>query len=187
MKVAEWKRSVRAVLPDEMAGWAFRGSLCYRRPWEWALLGVTAQSSRWDSGAFIWQVQMPLFMPFDGVVLSWSERVGGGRKYGIEDRDSLVVTLRSAFANVMMPDAALAHFASQGAYGPDVLSNELAGYANILLGRVGRARRCLARADQDSEQVRVMNGLLDDGGGPAATAQLGVWRDQTAASLGLQT
>ena len=49
MKAAEWKRLVRPLLPPDEE-WGFKGSLCYRRPFNGILFGVLDEASGHGGG-----------------------------------------------------------------------------------------------------------------------------------------
>ena len=72
---AQWKRAVGLVLPAS-EDWRYRGKLAYLTPVDWVLLGILGEGSASNRDrVFVWTVAMPLFMPVDHLVLSWSERV----------------------------------------------------------------------------------------------------------------
>lgn len=197
MKAAEWKRVVRSLLPDD-GSWELRGSLCYRAPVRRVLLGVLGEGSGFDKGVYIWRVVMPLFVPSSNVVLSWSERIGGGaRKYYGFDEDALATAIAAAMEGMGSEDDALVEIVGRD----DPASHnrrlhEVVGYARLLQGDTTGAQEPLARAaagvgrapweQEIIDRARLVSSLLEEGEPGEAVRQLDRWRDQTAGALGLR-
>jgi hypothetical protein len=196
MKTAEWKRAVRGLLPADMP-WGFRGSLCYRLPVNRVLLGVLGEGSGFDKGVYIWRVSMPLFVPSRNVVLSWSERIGGGaRKYDRFDEQSLAGAIAIAVEGLGDEEEALEQVvARDDLASPNRHLHEAGGYARLLLGDLVAAQESLKRAaagvpeamwgQEIIERAHLIGRLLEQGDRERAVGQLDSWCDQTAAALGL--
>jgi len=197
MKAAEWKRAVRPLLPADQP-WEVRGTLCYRPPVRRVLLGVMGEGSGFDKGVYIWRVTMPLFVPSENVVLSWSERIGGGsRKYYSYDEDAVAAAVSSAVEALGTEEDALGEIVVRDdPASPNRRLHEVVGYARLLLGDSIGARESLARAaagvpkapwgQEIIERARQVGRLLDEEGGDRAVGQLEQWCDQTAGALGLR-
>lgn len=164
MKAAEWKRAVRPSLPAD-AEWDFRGALCYRFPVQRALLGVLGEGSGFDKGVYVWRVTMPLFVPSDNVVLSWSERIGGGtRKYDKFDEEALAAAIAIAVEGLGNEDDALGQMvARDNPTSPNRRLHEVVAYARLLLGDLISAQESLARAETGIAKApwerKIMSGL----------------------------
>jgi hypothetical protein len=197
VKVAEWKRVVRPVLPAD-EDWEFRGSMCYRPPVRRVLLGVLGEGSGFDKGVYLWRVSMPLFVPSDVVDLSWSERIGGGaRKYDKFDEEALERAIGLAVDGLGSEEYALRAMASRETQASrNRRVHEVVGYAQLLLGDLGAARAALTRARADVartgaeqeviDRAQLVGRLLDEEGSERAVGQLDRWCAETAVALGLQ-
>ena len=196
MRVAEWKRTVRPLLPD--ANWEFRGSLCYRLPVHRVLIGVLGEGSGFDTGVYIWRVVMPLFVPGKHVTLSWSNRIGGGAsKYRREEQDAQAAAIRLALSKLGTEEAALREIlASPVATIPSRRILEVVAYTQLLLGDFSTARSTLTEAASGGaskvaeqkivERMQLIGRLLDQAGPDGAVSQLDQWCDRTAGALGLR-
>ena len=195
MKESEWKPLVRSLLIDP-EGWAFRGKLCYRRPVSRVLLGVLGEGSGFSKATYVWRVAMPLFIPSTVVVLSWSDREGGGANR-IEDADEheLRLTTAAALAAVEDETTALRRIAGGGP-SQNILTEEASAYALILLDdtKSARARLAIARRDLGDDRswvhdaasrMRGVDDFLESQGREVAIAQLDHWEQQTSTALGL--
>ena len=198
MKTADWKRVVRPLIPTD-GDWAFHGSFCYRLPVHRLMLGVLAEGSAFDRGAFIRRVVMPLFPPTKHVNLSWSTRIGGGaHKYYLHDESEMQAAIKTAFSGFSTEHDEFARLVAD--YDPDSRNSrqhEVVGYAWIVLGDRERARRCLARAcrpvEADApdwvhgikERARLVASLLDNEGPERALGQVDQWCGESAGALGL--
>jgi len=197
MKAAEWKRVVRPLLPAD-GSWEFRGFLCYRLPVHRVLLGVLGEGSGFDKGVYIWRVVMPLFVPSENVVLSWSKRIGGGsRKFYKFDEDALATAIVAAIEGLRSEDDALVEILSRAdTASPNRRLHEVIGYAQLLQGDASGAQESLIRAaagvvetpwaQEIIDRARLISRLLDEGGPDQAVVQLDRWCDQTAGALGLR-
>jgi hypothetical protein len=198
MKTAEWKRVARSLLPADEP-WEFRGSLCYRLPVHRVLFGVLGEGSGFDTGVYVWRVLMPLFVPAESVVLSWSERIGGGaRKYDKLNEDTLVAAITTAVKELPGDDEeALGQLVAQGSQaGPNRRLHEVAAYAQLLLGDLTAAQEALALAEtgvartpweqEIIKRTRLIGRFLGEGGRDRAVEQLDSWCKQTVGTLGLR-
>jgi hypothetical protein len=197
MRVSEWKRTARPLLPTEQ-NWEFRGSLGYRIPVHRMLLGVLGEGSGFDKGVYIWRVSMPLFVPSDVIDLAWSERIGGGaRKYDKFDEHALATAITTASEGLGREEEALHQIVARYApASPDRRLHEVVGYAQVFLGDVivasealGRAAAGEARAPWEQEIIERANfvqRLLDEQGRDEAVSQLDKWSERTAVALGLR-
>jgi hypothetical protein len=197
MKVAEWKRVVRPLLPPEEA-WEFRGSMCYRLPVNRVLVGVSGEGSGFDKGVYIWRVSMPLFVPSDIVDLSWSQRMGGGaRKYDSLDEEALQWAIGLAVEGLESEECALRRMVSRGTEtSRNRRAHEVVGYALTLLGDLAAARAALTRARAGTaasvveqeviDRVLLIDRLLDEDAGGRAVNQLDRWCAETVGALGLR-
>lgn len=133
--MSEWKRVVRPLLPSDEA-WRFRGGLAYRLPVERFLLGVLAEGSAFDRGVYLWRVSMPLFVPAEHVVLSYSQRVGGGAaKYGSDATGARDAAIRSAHSLEARCSQAgiLAHVLTYAARRRALVRVELQGWPRLVV------------------------------------------------------
>ncbi len=197
MKAAEWKQVVQPLLPAD-GSWEFRGFLCYRPPVHRVLLGALGEGSGFDKGVYIWRVVMPLFVPSENVVLSWSERIGGGaRKFDKFGEDALVTAIVTAIEGLRSEDDALVEILGRAdAASPNRRLHEVIGYAQLLQGDTSGAQESLIRAaagvvetpwsQEIIDRARLISRLLDEGGPDQAVGQLDRWCDQTAGALGLR-
>jgi hypothetical protein len=196
MKAVDWKRAVRLSLPAD-ADWEFRGTLCYRLPVKRLLLGVLGEGSAFDTGVYVWRVTMPLFVPSDHVVLSWSERIGGGAcKYDKLDVDGLAAAVSSAVGELGEEEALDRIIASDDPSTPNRRLHEVIGYVRLLLGDLTSAQESLARAEAGMaraswersiiDRVQLISRVLDEQGRDGAVEQLDSWCDKTAGALGLR-
>jgi hypothetical protein len=197
MRVAEWKRTARPLLPADQ-DWGFRASLSYRIPVHRVLLGVLGEGSSFDKGVYIWRVTMPMFVPSDVVDLSWSERIGGGaRKYDEFDKEALANAIATASEGLRGEEEALNEIVARYTpSSPDLRLHEVVGYAQTLLGDVAAAKEPLDRAasgeakatwEQDIiERANLVRRLLDEKGLDEAISQLDEWSNHTAGALGLR-
>ncbi|MGO9559435.1 MAG: hypothetical protein ACLPQS_17375 [Acidimicrobiales bacterium] len=197
MKTAEWKQVVRPLLP---AGddWAFRGALCYRLPVRRVLLGVLGEGSGFDTGVYVWRVLMPLFVPSRHVVLSWSERIGGGAcKYDNIDKQALTAAIAKALGGLEGETSALNEvLARDDPASPNGRLHEVVGYSRLLLGDVAGARQSLARAaagvptaawgQEVVDRCVLIAGFIDDSDLDKAVGQLDSWCEESAGALGLR-
>jgi len=194
VREAEWKRLVRPLL-DDPEQWAFRGSLCYRRPISRFLCGALVERSGSSKASYIWRVTVPLFIPHDVIVLSWSQRVGdGAHRIDDTDEDTLRSAISTALLDIEDESAALRRLGSIGV-GPNIHVEETAAHALILLGDTTSAAQRLGVNDADPDdsqwvhddiaRMRGVANLLDARGRDAAIAQLDRWVDQTSAALGI--
>lgn len=194
MKVADWKRVVRPLLPEGVT-WDFRGGLCYRAPAEMVLEGVLGEGSALDKGVYIWRVAMPLFIPNDTINLSWSTRIGGGaKKYTNDDRDALEKAIRTALEQSSSDDGMSVIASTDEERNARIV--EARAYALLLLDSLEEGRRTLdAILDrtQDARRVEDVRGrvlliadLLQEGRLGAVRTQFERWQKQTCGALGLR-
>lgn len=195
MKAAEWKKIVKPLLPSDDE-WAFRGQLCYRRPFRCVLTGVMAEGSGFSTGVYVWQFTMPLFEPSEVITLSWSHRVGGGSNLiDSDDRDAVVAAVRTALDEIEDEAAALQRMA-ECATTMNLRVEEVAGYARIYLDDIQGAQLRLDAAQQEVDgpqwlldvttRMRQVDRLLADRGSDAAKEQLDEWVAWTSGQLGLK-
>lgn len=197
MKASEWKQVVKPLMPVG-EDWQFRGSLCYRPPVHWYLLGVMGEGSGFDKGVYIWRVAMPLFVPADVIDLSWSERVGGRtRKYDNLDKQALEAGIIAAFKNLGAEEEAVEQTAAREAReSRNRRVQEVVAYARILSGNLSAAREALTLAEAGATEtpweqeivvrVEFVRRLLDQEGRAAVVDQLDRWCHQTVGALGLR-
>lgn len=194
MKTVEWKKVVRPLLPPGQS-WAFRGRLCYRQPVDWVLTGVLGEGSGFHTGVYVWQVSMPLFVPSDVVTLSFSSRVGGrSRFYGMDEPAAMQQAVSEALAAALKPEPLQAIASRLVTKNASLF--EARAYARILLGdpeaasadlRIAAASRVTAPWVQEIvDRANLMAGLLESGSPADAVHQLGRWRDDTCAALGIK-
>ncbi len=197
MKAAEWKGVVRSILPTN-EHWAFRGSLCYRLPVQRVLLGVLGEGSGFDKGVYVWRVLMPLFVPSEHIVLTSSERIGGGsRKYDNFDVEALTAAISKAIEELGSEEDALIEVVSRDdPSSPNRRLHEVVGYARLLLGDLVAAQQSLRRAaagvpgasweQQIIDRAHLIARFVDDHELDKVVVQLDRWCDESAGALGLQ-
>jgi hypothetical protein len=160
---------------------------------------VLGEGSGFDKGIYIWRVVMPLFVPSEHVVLSWSERIGGGaRKYNRFDEAAMATAIADAIEGLPEgEDEALGQLvARDDPASPNRRLHETTGYAHLLLGDLPAARESLSRAatgvptaawGQDViDRARLISRLLEEEGRDRAVDHLDMWCKQTAGALGLR-
>jgi hypothetical protein len=195
VKATEWKRVVRPLVP---AGerWEFSGSLCYRAPVGRFLLGVLGEGSGFDRGVYVWRVSMPLFVPSDAVVLSYSERVGGGsKKYDPANLEGLLRAISSGFRDLPSEDGELRRLVRLATGSPNVRLLEAAAYGQVLLGNqvaaldvINQVVDATTRYDWEQEvvdRVARFGGTLGKRGLEAATRELDAQVKRTGAAIGV--
>lgn len=188
MKSAEWKKTVRPLLPQ--GTWAFRGRLCYRQPVDWVLAGVLGEGSGFHTGVYVWQVWMPLFIPSDVVTLSFSARVGGGtRFYDMDETAAMQNAISAALASALESQPVLVIASKSATRNPRLF--EARAYARVLLGDLDAAMADLAvakasRSQDVADRATLIRGLLDNDDTAEAVRQLARWRDETCAALGIE-
>lgn len=134
MNEAAWKRLVGSVVPASER-WAFRGKLAYRKPLSHVLIGVLGEGSGFGGETYVWRVTMPLFVPSQTVVLSWSARMGGeASRFQDDDQDALHKAASRAIANVGDQESQLRSIASRASGSQNLRAAEAAAYALVLLG-----------------------------------------------------
>lgn len=189
MKTAEWKRTVRPLLPSDQS-WAFRGQLCYRQPVDWVLTGVLGEGSGVHAGVYVWRVSMPLFMPSDVVDLSFSSRVGGGaRFYDMDEHTAMQQAISTALAATEATELLRVIAFHQATKNPHLFEGR--AYARILLGDLDAAAPDLSMAaaserQDTADRAALIRGLLGSDGTPGVVRQLACWRDKTCAALGIR-
>jgi hypothetical protein len=188
MKTAEWKRTVRPLLPSGQS-WAFHGQLCYRQPVDWVLTGVLGEGSGFHAGVYVWRVTMPLFIPSDHLTLNFSSRVGGGtRFYDMDEHTALQQAISTALATTEATEPLQVIASHQATKNPRLFEGR--AYARILLGDLDAAAPDLSVAaaseGQDTaDRATLIRGLLGSDGTPGVVRQLACWRDMTCAALGI--
>lgn len=199
MKVTDWKKLVRPLLPKAQE-WHFRGPLCYRIPVGWLLRGVLAEGSGFDQSLYVWKVAIPLFVPTDVLDLSFSHRVEGpAHRYTLDHSGNLQAVTRSALLCVDAEDEreALARIAASiPVETPNLRMLEVLAYALIIQGQGGRAKCVLheaesrpADSDWEQEIVRRMQQvkkLVVEERTEALTRQFEQWRGESCAALGVR-
>lgn len=197
MKIAEWKKWVRPLLPPAER-WEFRGSWCYRAPVGLFAFGILSEGSAFDTGAYLWQVSMPLFVPSDVVVLSYSTRIGGNAHKFYSDKPAeLRSGIQAGLQHVPRQDDELMRLAKAGVGTPDVNVLEAAAYASALLGEAKQAMafaQSAARVDSSVDWVaevvdraKRFADQLEVGGLAAVRPVLERNAAETASALGLRT
>ena len=195
MKATDWKRVVRPLIPAD-EHWEFRGSLCYRAPAGRFLFGVLGEGSGFDKGVYIWRVSMPLFVPSEVMVLSFSERVGGGsKKYDDADIDELSTAIGGGLRDLPTEDGELRRVVKLAIGSPNLRLLEAAAYSYVLLGdqdgavvTIEQARRSPTRFDWEGVVVDRLSDLakrLNEQGIDAAAREVDAQAKCTAAALGL--
>ena len=195
MKATDWKRTVRPLIPPDER-WEFRGSLCYRAPASRFLFGVLGEGSGFDTGVYIWRVSMPLFVPSDAVVLSYSQRIGGGsKKYEAADYDELSSAIASGFRDLPTDDDELHRLVEIAAGSPNVRLLEAAVRSQVLLGdgvgaldMIRRATGAPTGSGWEREVISRLDALaktLDDKGLDDAVQDIDAQVARTATALGV--
>lgn len=198
MRATEWKRIVRPLLP---AGerWEFRRSLCYKAPAGRFLFGVLAESSSFDTGAYLWRLSMPLFLPDDGLDLnlSYSARIGGGAmKYYSSRMEELQDGIRIGLSNLPEENAELHRLVRMGVNSDNIRIAEAAACSQALIGDQAGAIATLKQALQctpsDRDWVKVIYSRLarllrtiTEEGVDVAARRLDEQAAKTAAVLGI--
>jgi hypothetical protein len=140
---AQWKRAVLPVITDADA-WGFRNKIAYRRPVNWVLLGVFGEGSGWNrDGVYVYTLVMPLFIPAEHLVLSYSSRVRPAGTFGLEDGGAFATAIRSAVDALPTESEALRLIASRA-------PNEDAASAASLLDQADEQEVARLRAIRDS-------------------------------------
>jgi hypothetical protein len=183
---AQWKKAVLPLL-DEPARWAFKGKLAYRRDPGWLLLGIHAGGSGFSKDqVYIQSLYMPLYIPFPYLALSYGTRVPTGTStFPLAE---LAEPVRLALSDVPDERAGLEAIAKTG-------RTEAACYALLLLGRRKQAVKKLdadyypsdqrAFVEERRERMRLIRDLLRNDE-DQAIRQLGVWREERLAALGIR-
>lgn len=195
MKAAEWKRLVRPIIPDG-EHWRFRGSLCYRHPVRRFLFGVLGEGSGFDKGVYVWRVSMPLFVPAEVVILSYSYRIGGGSaKYNSADIDEFLSAVASGFRNIPTEEGELRRLIGLATDTSNVRLYETAAYSQVLLGgqtgalaKIEAATRVPVSRDWEREVVNRLGQfarILTEEGQEAAVVELDAQSKRTATALGV--
>lgn len=195
MNASEWRSLVGPLLPGSER-WAFRGKLCYRQPLTHVLVGVLGEPSGSGGATYVWRVTMPIFVPSETLVLSWSERVGGGaHRIDNADPEGLRLAVSRAVSNIPDETTMLGHMVAMADDGRNLLTAEAAAYALLLLGNPLAARRkfALARGPLEgppwiaevADRMRAIDNFLEEGGDRDAVNLLGDWERTTASNLRL--
>jgi hypothetical protein len=195
MRSEEWRRLVRPLVP---AGerWEVRGSLCYLAPAGRVLVGLLAEGSALDRGVYLWQVSMPLFVPSDVVVLTYSHRIGGSsRKYRAGELDELREAVARGLRDHSTDATELSRFAALDVSSAGINTLEAATCSRALLGNVQGALELIEQASRREtrhEWERVVAGRLEsmgrrmrEGGLAAVVDQLDAQAAATAEALGV--
>jgi hypothetical protein len=157
---------------------------------------VLGEGSGFDTGVYIWRVVMPLFVPSQCLVLSWSRRTRSGT-YALGAENALRSAIATAADGLGTEADALVEMAGRDdPASPNRRWHEAIGYVHLLQGNVSGARESLARAatgvadppwvQEVFDRVRLITRLLDEHGPDRAVVQLDRWGDQTAGALGLR-
>lgn len=163
VRESEWTSLITPVLPEDQ-DWHVQGrGLAYRAPVGRFLFGVLAEASAAKGRRYIWRLAMPLFEPSDVVVLTYSERIGGGfSSFSVEDQTALAGAVSEAVRTLPSEEAEMDRLADLTP-GPNIRMSETAAYANTYLGNVERAAAILQAAKattDDREWVREIGDRL---------------------------
>lgn len=195
MRAAEWKRVVRPLIPTSER-WEFRAALCYRAPVGRFLFGVLGEGSGFDSGVYLWRVSMPMFVPSDFVVLSYSRRIGGGsKKYDSADTDELSAAIAGGFRDVPTETDELRRLINDAQGSRNLRLLDAAANSRVLLGDEGGAIETIKQAsalpihyEWESKIITRLTDLartLKDEGLQAAKQGLDAQIKSTAVALGV--
>lgn len=193
MRANEWRKALEPMLGVD---WAYAGTIAYRIPVEWNLFGLCADGPSRRPDFYLWAVQMPLYRPFNGLSLSWSERCGGGAKsYSIADPQfpSAIATAAQLAEARHSSDSQLLR-PSDGVVNDQML--EAQGYAHLLDGEEKKADDILQRValqtptaawhHESLRRAERIRKLIMAGSRPAAIDQLRAWRAACLDSLGIE-
>jgi len=195
VRESQWQRLVTPLLPEGHV-WRVQGRrLAYRAPVGRILLGVLAEGSAAKGHRYIWRLSVPLFEPSEEVVLSYSERIGGGSSsVEVEDEAALAWAVTQAVRSLPSEESEMARLAALSP-GPNLRISETAAYANTYLGNVERATAimCAAQASTDDrewageirERLQRFEELLRDEGQARAVECLDAQAAHTAEVLRL--
>ena len=192
MRTEEFKRRLKPLLPLGRQ-WAVKGRIAYESPVGRVLCGLHFEGSD-TGGIYIWRLTMPLFDGESDVVsLSHSRRTEGGLILKGDDRGFEVAVGRALqpFGSEEEQIERLAGLAF------DRTTARIIGFAEVLLDQPSRARKALEVASlptpkdtrpfvlEHQRGARLVLGLLESGGLPAARAQLNEWTVRNKTKLGL--
>lgn len=192
MRSAEWKRFAGPLLGPE---WDFSKRLAYRKPVGWVVRGLLEEPSDWG-GFYLWDVRMPLYVPSNVLVLSWSDRVGGGTcrwEVGPDAADAITRTAKSIAAAMDADDTVL--LAPQGGV-DNFRMQEARAYGLVLEGAVKSAIEVLGRVCRVDPRYQWQHEVLAraseirtaliDGKVSEVLQRIGEWRTSTAAAIGVK-
>lgn len=168
LRASEWKRTVRPHLGPGVR-WEFRGRLCDRARVSLFVMGVLGEGSSFDQGVYVWRVTMPLYVPGETVVLTYSRRIGGGRKkFYSSDPDELNDAIRCATHGLADDDEELRQFQELDGANATLHRLEVADASNVLAGHPENALRLLrvglrahATRDWEDEVLQRLYRALD--------------------------
>lgn len=195
MKIAQWKRVVRPLVP-EGERWEFSRSLCYRAPVGRFVFGVLGEGSGFSTGAYIWRVSMPLFVPRERVDLSYSKRIGGGtHTYEWDDVDAMKAAITSGFLNLPTEKDELHRIIKMAYRSPNTRLSEAAACSQILLGDQPGALDTINHANlspspyewanEVNRRVVSLRKTLEEKGLDATARDIDAQAKRTASALGL--
>jgi len=160
------------------------------------LLGVLGEGSGFDTGVYVWRVSMPLFVPSETVVLSYSQRIGGAsKKYESAHPEALSTAIASGFRDLPTDDNELRRLVNIATGSPNVRLLEAAALSQVLLGNragalemVRQAAGVATRFDWEREVTARLDALartLNDQGLDEAVHEIDAQVNRTAAALGV--
>lgn len=204
-------RELESVILDASVNkdnWGFCERLAYRRPFERFLIGILVETGKYG-GTRVHQVIAPLFIPFDGVVLDWSDSIRYGHFFKQDESQELVNDISNSYIFDIDEEYALntvINRAKQGGFSKGTSSDfftpkgeqniiEVAGYALILQGKLEAAQHVLSFALYDdaifpwqfqhNERVVKILSLMDESK-EKTIAQLDEWCAHTKNALKMQ-
>jgi hypothetical protein len=191
-----------------LPGFVAHKSLLFEPSAEWLLRGFLYESSGHTGDDFyMWAFVQPLYVPQDGVTLNYGDRLDGSSHFwSLSEGPDEATVMREVLSAIkdeglrilgaLQSPADLAKAALGRLIPEDVNTRELAAYSLILSGERERARSLLKEMDVGREadepawigEARARGhrilALLDEEA-EVVVDQLGAWRDETVAALGL--
>lgn len=139
---------------------------------------------------------MPLFVPAESLSLTYSERlVSGTTRFYAASPEVVLEAVDESLVQPMVESSEVARYAGLRSERRSRRTSETAAYANLLLGKLRKARRLLKLAQAPDvfatwewtviERARLIEGLLGTDGPGAALAQLEAWSSENRARFKL--
>jgi len=196
VKASDFKRIAKPLLPKGER-WEFQGSHYYRAPVRHFVVGVSYESSSFDTGAYVWKFMMPLFVPTEHFVATFSSRIGGGAmKYYSEEPAALTAAIELALRDIPDDEEAMRTVLERLHGLPASLRREeTEAYAYALLAepdealkRIGQATLRPIEYDWQADVLAALRRLetkIEEGGAAGGTRAAEDQARQTAKALRL--